>query len=297
MVKALIIFKLNNTCLLFLLPLFLFGQEAKINESMLCSPVLLITNAGQGSGLFICDSSYSYFVTARHNLFSFDTIHKNNKIDTIYHLIAKSGKFIFYPHDIVKDEPAIVEMDIKNAFDNNLIKFHKEHDIAVIAIAKIIRVNSTLQTLNYFKQFQMGKATNIYCTFLKSLRKYSEVNIGSDIFLFGYPCSIGYQQNPQFDCTRPLLRKGIVAGKYERNKTIIIDSPAYFGNSGGPVWELIEGFSVEKAHIFGIVTEYIPYVEMWENKRIGAINTEVMNSGYSVVTPIEFVFELLREYK
>ena len=285
------------TCLLILLPYLALSQETKIPEEILCSPVLLLTDIGQGSGVFITDSLNQYFVTARHNLFSQEFIDRNSKIDTIYKFLPKSGQFIFYPHNIVKDEQSIITIDLKGTFNENFIKFDRNQDIAVILIGRNHFANDTLLLTEYTKFIQKNKSTYVHAIQTNIVRKYSEINIGADIYLFGYPGSIGLQQKPQFDYLRPLLRKGIIAGKFEKNKTIIIDSPSYFGNSGGPVFEIIKNSNGEFVAIFGLITEYIPYIEQWENKNNGAINIQTMNSGYSIVTPIDYALQLINKLK
>jgi hypothetical protein len=63
------------------------------------------------------------------------------------------------------------------------------------------------------------------------MRKFADVLISNDVYIFGYPSSVGH--SGQLDHTRPLLRKGIVAGKNEAKNTIILDCPVHQGNSGG----------------------------------------------------------------
>jgi hypothetical protein len=273
------------------------GQEKKVPEDILCSPVLLLTNIGQGSGLFMADSINIYFVTARHNLFTQEIVKRNKKIDTIYNFLPISGKFIFYPHNIVKDDQSIINIDLKGSYKDSLVKFDKKHDIAIISIGNIRKVNDSLSLTYYIKHITKDKSTWIHTTQTKNIRSYSEINIGADIYLFGYPGSIGLQQKPQFDYYRPLLRKGIIASKYEKNKTIIIDSPSYFGNSGGPVFEIMEKNQGVFAGLIGLISEYIPYIEEWENKNNGAINSQTMNSGYSIVTPIDYALSLIKKFK
>jgi len=127
-----------------------------------------------------------------------------------------------------------------------------------------------------------------------SQRKLSEVKLGDDAYVFGYPSSIGLRASPRFDYSKPLLRKGLIAGIYSEQATIIIDAPVYFGNSGGPVLEVEQaGFTELKFNIIGVVTEVIPFVETWENKQYGYQNHNLSNSGYCVVEPIDFILELL----
>jgi hypothetical protein len=283
--------------LLVLAPYFVFGQETKIPEAVLCTPVLLLTDIGQGSGVFMSDSVNQYFITARHNLFSQEVINTNSKTDTVYKFLPKSGQFIFYPHNVIQDEQCVISIDLKGTFNENLIKFDRSQDIAVVLIGRNHFANDSMMLTEYTRFIQKNKGSYVHSIQTNMVRKYSEINIGADIYLFGYPGSIGLQQKPQFDYLRPLLRKGIIAGKFERNKTIIIDSPSYFGNSGGPVFEIIKDNTGEYVAIFGLITEYIPYIEQWENKNNGAINVQTMNSGYSIVTPIEYALQIINKFK
>ena len=66
-------------------------------------------------------------------------------------------------------------------------------------------------------------------------------------------------------------------------KTIILDCPAYPGNSGGLVIE-IERIGVANYNLspIGIVSEYVPFY-----KKV------TQNSGYSIVVPMDAVNELI----
>lgn len=282
------------TALFCIVILFVSGQEEKLPESLLCSSVLLETDVSQGSGIFLRDSKLVYFITARHNLFSMEL--KNNKIDTLYLLKSKKGKFIFYPHNIVTDDQAIINIDLLGSYDDGLIKFDKNQDIAIIFIGSITS-NDTITNVTYTKHIAKNKSTWLHLWSTNATREYAITNIGAETYLFGYPGSIGLKKSPQFDYERPLLRKGIIAGKYEKRKTIILDSPVYFGNSGGPVFELYKIKFTTYISLIGITTQYIPYIEEWKNNNNGAVNTQTMNSGYSIVTSIEYALELMKEFK
>jgi hypothetical protein len=126
------------------------------------------------------------------------------------------------------------------------------------------------------------------------LQGYDDVLPGNDVYVYGYPVSIGMESMPQFDSHQPLLRKGVVAGKYESRHTIIIDCPVYGGNSGGPVvqaWPY--GVGGTKFKVMGIVTEFVPFDESRVNPvPAGALAT---NSGYAVVEPADRILELLND--
>jgi hypothetical protein len=276
-----------------LFPTILYGQLPKYPEDVLCSPVLIKINGGQASGVFIGDSNYIFFVTARHVLFSFNTVKNKNKIDSVFYLSSDTCQLIYYPHNFIKDKPAVMRIDLSDAFIHKLVRYHHDQDIAIIAIGYIDSPNLIIgktYSVNYYGWVQKNASTAIH-SIRDNNRTYKDTEVGGEILLFGFPASIGLAQSPQFDYTRPLLRKGIIAGKFEDKKTIIIDCPSYYGNSGGPVWEIVPS---KEMFLIGINTEFIPYIELWENISNGAINKQTMNSGYSVVTSIDFANDLIK---
>jgi hypothetical protein len=124
--------------------------------------------------------------------------------------------------------------------------------------------------------------------------KFDDTLVGTDIYLFGFPSSIGIAQMPQIDFTLPLLRKGIVAGKNLNRRVYVLDCPAYQGNSGGPViGREPSGIGSINFPLLGVVTEMVPYSESWQNSRLGYSNQTVSNSGYSIAEPIDTVLEMV----
>jgi len=130
------------------------------------------------------------------------------------------------------------------------------------------------------------------------LKKYEDVQVSDEVYLFGYPSSIGIRDiagfPPQIDYNLPLLRKAIVAGKNPNNRTIVLDSPTYFGNSGGPVLAIENpSLGIYKFKLIGVISQYIPFAEHIENKtyRVGYI--QLSNSGFSVVTPADSILDIV----
>jgi hypothetical protein len=121
---------------------------------------------------------------------------------------------------------------------------------------------------------------------------FKDVPIGNDIYTFGYPSSIGLQGAPQIDQARPLVRRGIVAGKDPNRRMLVLDSPVFKGNSGGPVVERGSDLGF-RPKVIGIAVEFVPFEERWVNNQFGYWNTTISNSGYSIAEPMDSVFEVL----
>jgi hypothetical protein len=95
-----------------------------------------------------------------------------------------------------------------------------------------------------------------------------------------------------------LLRKGIIAGKNPSRRTIILDCPSYYGNSGGPVVQAERlGLGKTEFKIIGIVSQFVPFKETWVNVTHKMSHWEISNSGYTVVMPIDLVLDLIREHE
>ena len=113
--------------------------------------------------------------------------------------------------------------------------------------------------------------------------------------MFGYPTSLSLVPNPKIDFQRPLLRKGIVAGENPAQHSLILDCPAYQGDSGGPILE-VDPESPFETHfkIIGVMSSFVPFADTWINQHFGYTNTTLQNSGYSIATPMDFVLELIK---
>ena len=134
-----------------------------------------------------------------------------------------------------------------------------------------------------------------YSYFCSETRKIDDLAVAQDAYTFGYPISVGSAiAGPQIDPTRPLARKGIIADVDLRRRMLVVDMPVYFGNSGGPV-VVIDGPDpfTYRAAIVGVVSQFIPFEDVWISQRYKLPNYSWSNSGYAVVEPIDFVLELL----
>jgi len=131
---------------------------------------------------------------------------------------------------------------------------------------------------------------------LDSVKTFDQVLVGNEVLMFGYPTSLSLLPNPKIDFQRPLLRKGIVAGENPLQRSIILDCPSYQGDSGGPILEVEETTPFTKTFkVIGVMSAFVPFADTWENQHFHYLNTTLQNSGYSVVTPMDFVLELIKE--
>jgi len=127
----------------------------------------------------------------------------------------------------------------------------------------------------------------------ENIKRFDDVLVSNNVLIFGYPTSIGLKILPQLDYARPLLRAGIVAGKNETNRTLVIDCPAYQGNSGGPVLEIEEDFPNRYFRVIGLVSQFVPFAERWKNETHGYTNLTLSNSGYTIVVPMDAVLSIV----
>lgn len=264
--------------------------SSAIPEVNLSLPVLVkLENGDEASGFYLKDETKEYFVTARHVLFSSPSLSTSS-------LRAPSGHFISYSGRVDFSEKAELILDLYSLFLKGRIRCHESYDVCVAYIGDVKTIGDNKFNIslpgNMVRRIDSG-TYGIISTPTTDVRKFNEVQIGNESYLFGYPSSIGIKQMPQIDYERPLLRKGIIAGKNVAQKTIILDSPVYFGNSGGPVLQVDREAFAASYLLIGVVSEYIPFVEVVENKTMKYTNMSISNSGYSVVVPIDFVLELL----
>lgn len=257
-----------------------------IPENNLAYPALIILNNGHsGSGFRLNSETHIYFVTAKHVLFD----EKGN-------LKADKAKIVCQTADINDDTTTIFVIDLNALQKSNRVFSHSQKDVAAFTISTIKdsqngngSVTNTVPGVT-LKQASKGSLVSVA---RKSVLFLKDVLVSNDIFLFGYPSSLGLKQSPQFDYDKPLLRKGIIASVNKAQGTIILDCPVYYGNSGGPVVQVINKGIHFQHNIIGVVSQFIPYTENWKNQSNNIIHTEISNSGYSVAVAMDYVFEML----
>jgi hypothetical protein len=216
-----------------LIPFDAQAQRAMPDDN-LAYPVLITSAAGAGSGFFVRASSGMFFVTAKQVLF------ENTKDGE--KLKAKQAQLLSYSINPAETEPNVEVVDFETLDKAGLIKAHVTHDVAVVKIGDVTEKEDSNPP---HTQFQISPPPGVL--YVKTtepglagaapdiIKKFDKVLVGNDVIVYGYPLSLALQESHQLEPLRPLLRKGMVAGQNVQNRSIVLDCPVYFGNSGGPV--------------------------------------------------------------
>ena len=280
------------------------AAQREIPDDNLAYPVLITMGSSSGSGFFLTNGSSMWLVTAKHVL-----CNPQNQSLLETHAILRS-----YSKDPNDPNPNILELDLAALDRNGDVKRHPSQDVIAVKLFDLKDIPpaptqadqpapaNTPPQPTQTKPFTMSahagvrvvnSATAGFLTVDPTTAiTFDKILTGNDVIMFGYPVSLRLQQLPQLDLNRPLLRKGIVAGTNPAMKSVILDCPAYFGDSGGPVIEIDHpSFGVTTFRVIGVVLDYVPFIQT------GQAPTMVLslwsNSGYSIIAPMDFVFELV----
>jgi hypothetical protein len=278
------------------------ASKRAIPDETLATPVLItLRNGSTGSGFYLSNGKEIFLVTAKHVLFD----QTSNKLrDTTANLLS-------YSMDITSGERNILQLDLTILNAASDIKPHPSEDVVVVKIANLVEdqpsnPNSADNSspnrgpLERRMSLQAGVAgqlssTGPYFVTEENVLSFDQVLVGNDVIMFGYPTSLSLVANPKVDFQRPLLRKGIVAGKDIPARSVILDCASYQGDSGGPIVQVYQESPFERRfEVIGVVSSFVPFADTWMNQHFGYTNTTLENSGYSIATPMDFVLELIR---
>ena len=258
-----------------------------IPENNLAYPVLItLTSGHSGSGFQLNSGDEIFLVTAKHVLF-----------DDKGNLLSNGAELTCQTYNLDDDTTTIYNVDFDTLNKSNLIFSHPDKDVAGFTLASVKREAGkkefTTIPVTGVSLKQVGKS-GIVTVAKKSVLFIKDILVSNDVFLYGYPSSLGIKRSPQFDYKKPLLRKGIVASVNKKQGTAILDCPVYYGNSGGPVVQVSLNGAGYDHKIIGVVSQFVPYTENWINQSNKLVHTEWSNSGYSVAVAMDYVFEMLK---
>jgi Trypsin-like peptidase domain len=244
-------------------------------------------NASSGTGFYLDVRGYTFLITARHVVFASDTDTLKGKQMKLTSYGQRTGDVF----DLGRTSVLGVDLSAMKAADR--IVEERSIDAMAIPIATPGGEGSKVNRVEGVS----GTGASLFTVNSENTKRFDEVLVGNDVFVFGYPSAIGLSSVPQLDYSRPLLRKGIVAGLNEKKRTIILDLATYGGNSGGPVLEVDRaGLTTTNYRVIGLVTSFIPTMGTTPATRLPTNPNDVDNSGYSVAIPIETVFEMLERH-
>ncbi|MGO8731864.1 MAG: trypsin-like peptidase domain-containing protein [Terriglobia bacterium] len=263
-----------------------YGQAALPSDNLSYPVLITLGNGATGSGFFLGNEKAVYLVTAKHVLFN----------PTTGGLLDPRAELISYSKDPADSTRNSFAVDLTVLAGDRDIRPHPSEDVVVVRVGVISASNpqsSGSPSVSLVPGVMITERARLGITWgdLNSgVKTFDQVIVGNDVVLFGYPTSLALQQLPQLDVHHPLLRKGIVAGTNPATRTLILDCPAYFGNSGGPVVEVDhEGFQTTYK-VIGVMNMYVPFVDTGHAFQMAS------NSGYSIATPMDFVLELVRQF-
>jgi hypothetical protein len=257
--------------------------EPPLPEPYTIYAVSISAGSSQGSGFILQVSNSVYLVTARHVLFNVNQSPTNWPI---------WGTVATCTGHLPDSSSTVMTLDLTALMQSGDVRYSPNHDVALVRFENCNPTNTTLVTLLSGVSFQT-KQTTFMQTPSSLCDRFDDTVVGTDILIFGFPSSIGIAQIPQIDFDLPLLRKGIVAGKNLNRRVYILDCPSYQGNSGGPVIGKEISGNTTRFPVLGVVTEMVPYSESWQNSRLGYVNQNISNSGYSIAEPMDAVLDLV----
>jgi hypothetical protein len=257
-----------------------------------------------GSGFYLNLPNATYFVTAKHVIF----------VSPDGSLPDAELELMSYSKDLSTQHRVILSMSLLKLSTDGNVRAHEHKDVVVLKVGTvngssldvIAPNNPTAPSVPPAPQGPVPRAPITFAPGItvsaapgselvgfapEAIRTYDQVLVGNDAIAYGYPRSLGsLSADKQFDLDplRPLLRKGLIAGLNEAKRTIILDCPAYRGNSGGPAVEVEPDGFQRKYLVIGVITEFVPLVETASDF------TFAFNSGYSVVEPMDAVLELTK---
>jgi hypothetical protein len=262
--------------------------QAFLPEDNLAYPVRIVVNSGGGTGFFVRKERDLFLVTARHVLFE----------SASGRLLAPELTLRALSKDVHERAVTVIAVNATQLQQENQIRTDEVRDVAVLHLGALRR--DGISTTPGIVFVETAKGGIIVAPF-EYLTHYDQVDVSSQIFMFGYP-SIGVAGAVQIDRTRPLVRGGIVAGLNEALKTIIIDAPVNHGNSGGPVVQLGR---TNRLRIIGIATQYVPVPEdivpltpreQGDTRPAPPPALALGNSGYGVVASADTIIDLIAAF-
>lgn len=317
--KLRLYFMLIASVIVGLTPMRAFALRAMPDDLLSVATAITIKRPGNiansGSGFYLNAYNSVWLVTAKHVLWPDKSQFRFNPA---YRKLADMQmEVISYTKDTPLPKQIRLSIDLGKLQEAGNIRAQETEDIVVIKVGDLRDFTAEemaqtktdyqpqtspssqpqgsgppqkLQKVDYVPNVTMNREDNnrtLVSAGLENIKKFEDVMVGNDAYIYGFPLSLGVPEEPQFDYIRPLLRKGLVAGQDFGRKVIVLDCPVYRGNSGGPIFQ-VEPMGLGHAYyLIGIVSEFVPLLERTPDLQI------LLNSGYSIGKPMDLVLELI----
>ncbi|WP_047490327.1 trypsin-like peptidase domain-containing protein [Terriglobus sp. TAA 43] len=278
-------------------------QQRSFPSDNLASAVLIEDSEGSGSGFFFSYHDAVYLVSARHVLFKPKHLPAGG-LSADFEPIAHELTLTSYSQDPSDTSANVFKIDLDAVVQTAVAKYHRSQDVAIVKVAQLVPYSDEERKQNLTIGPTALKAVGVPgVTLQKASRKgllgvsaentkrLSETLIGNDIVVMGYPSSIGLADLKQIDYARPLVRRGALAGTNAANKSLVLDCQVFFGNSGGPVFEIDHQGLGYSFNLIGVVSQYVPFANTAGSQTVGV--QILTNSGYAIAVPTDFIYELI----
>lgn len=208
------------------------------------------------------------------------------------HVFNASKQIVIRMKELGKDNWKEADANLFDTNDQPLFTPHPNQniDIAVLPLSGEYIVQNNLE----FPAFNIDN--NALSS--EELRE-NGVEEGSTIYMLGFPLGLV----PKLS-SHPICRLGCIAriseDQIKEQSNILIDIQNFPGNSGSPIINRPELFSIEgtkclnKSVLVGIIHSYIPYTEQLRSTQTNEI-VEIRreNSGLAYAHPVEFIRDVI----
>lgn len=242
---------------------------------------ITLETGGEGSGFYLNEGTALYLVTAGHVLFDGKALR------------APRASLLSYSREGSENGKIRLSLDLARLDAEGRVQRSSTHDLVAVKISRSVgTATGELHRAQLADGVQAIEVTStgIVGIDISIMKPFAEVFVGNPIYIFGYPTSLGILANPQIERDKPLLRTGVVAGTNAKKNTLILDCPAYGGNSGGPVFEVdAKPLGGASFHLVGVIVEFVPFDPTRSGK------PPWQNSGYSIAAPTDEIRRLISE--
>jgi hypothetical protein len=188
----------------------------------------------------------------------------------------------------------IIVVDLKRLLAKKLLHVPDPRlDLAFAALGVFVADGTNTSTIRLIDCCTSRETTPSGVRYLlpEETKDFEAVGVSNDVFILGFPAAVTALPENHFNYQLPLLRKGIVAGKDDRNQTIVLDCFADRGNSGGPVVEVEQTAPGQYSYkIIGLVERIMVA------KALDGDSLRVVASGYSVAVSMNLIRDLAKAF-